>query len=234
MDNIGDSLSGQKMHWLRPISSDISYLNGSCTVSSFKRFLFCQHQPFKMWWGNAHLSALLLLLVAHSQAPGVSNVVAPLCPASGQSECEQPRQTPKEQQFGESEEGILNLEQNNINMLTCCLLPRLVITVKFIVPYPLTDCASESSSFSSTLFLRIVGGRTADSQRARAVFLSTFRDSAEVSVTIFASSLANSASASSEGPRCSWRLLLPDSITSWSGEGGRSSIWDIFGVSDQC
>jgi hypothetical protein len=119
---------------------------------------------------------------------------------------------------------IPTLNKKRVKMLTCCLLPRLVITVKFIVPCPLTGWASESSSFSSTRFLRTVGGRTADSQRARAVFLSTFRDSADVSVTIFANSLANSASASSEGPRCSWRLLLADNMTSWSGEGGRSSI----------
>jgi hypothetical protein len=52
-------------------------------------------------------------------------------------------------------------------------------------------------------------------------------------VTIFANSLANSASASSEGPRCSWRLLLADNITSWSGEGARASICDISEISDQ-
>lgn len=187
-----------------PISSNISYLNRACAVSSFKRFLICQINQFKTSSENAHLSILQLLLVAHNQVPGVSNVVAPLYPASGQSECERPRQTQKEQQAVESEDGNLNLEQKKgIKMLTCCLLPRLVITVKFIVPWPLTGWASESSSFSSTRFLRIVGGRTAESQRARAVFLSTFRDSVDVSVTIFASSLANSASASSEGPRCS-------------------------------
>jgi hypothetical protein len=178
--------------------------------------------PFNIQ-SNTYLSVLQLLLVVHNQVPGVSNAVAPLYLAFGQSECERPRQTQKERQVVESE-GNFNLEQKRgVKILTCCLLPRLVITVKFIVPCPLTGRASESSSFSSTRFLRMAGGRTADSQRASAVFLSTFRDSVEVSVTIFANSLSNSASASSEGPRCSWRLLLADSTTSWSGEGGRSS-----------
>ena len=65
---------------------------------------------FKIQWGNTYLSVLRLLLVARNQVPGVSNVVAPLYPASGQSECERPRQMPKEQQVGESEEGNFNLE----------------------------------------------------------------------------------------------------------------------------
>ena len=61
--------------------------------------------------GDAYLSVLQLLLVARNQVPDVSDVVAPLYPASGQSECERPKQTPKEQQVVESEERNFNLEQ---------------------------------------------------------------------------------------------------------------------------
>lgn len=76
------------------------------------------------------------------------------------------------------------------------------MTVKAIVPELAEVFSSSSSSLSSgRRFLTLEG--TAESQSARAVFLSTLRDSAEVSVTSFASSLANSASASSDGPKLS-------------------------------
>ena len=104
---------------------------------------------------------------------------------------------------------------------TCCLAPRLVIKVKFMVSCPSAVVAPPPTS--SGRFLRAAGGITAESHIARAVFLSTRRDSADVSVTSLASSFANSASASSEGPRFSWRLLLADRTTGSSGEGGRSS-----------
>jgi len=60
---------------------------------------------------------------------------------------------------------------------------------------------------------------------ASAVLLSTFRDSAEASVTSLASSFAKSVSSSSEGPKFSWRVLLVDRITSSSGDGARSPTW---------
>ena len=117
------------------------------------------------------------------------------------------------------------------SILACCLFPFFVITVKAMVSGPAPDPSSSSSSFPSARLLRTFVG-TAESQRARAVFLSTLRDSAEVSVTSLASSFANSASASSEGPRLSWRLLLAERTTSWSGEGARSSVW--FATSATC
>jgi hypothetical protein len=75
-----------------------------------------------------------------------------------------------------------------------------------------------STSPSSARFLRTLGPRTAESHHA--VFLSTFLDSAEESVMILASSFSNSASASSEGPRCS----CVDRTTTGSGDEVRSSF----------
>lgn len=99
------------------------------------------------------------------------------------------------------------------------------MTVKFMTGCSVESDASASSPTSSTRFLRALGGSTAESHIASAVFLSTFRASEEASVTSFASSLANSASASSEGPRFSCKLLLADKTTSSSGDGGRSSTY---------
>ena len=106
-----------------------------------------------------------------------------------------------------------------MELLTCCLLPRFVMTVKFITPFPSRSLSRPvSASPSSARFLRKPGPRTAESHQA--VFLSTFLDSAEESVMILASSFSNSASASSVGPRCSW----VDKTTTGSGDGARSSF----------
>ena len=71
-------------------------------------------------------------------------------------------------------------------------------------------------------FLRTTGGGKAVSKSAKAVFLSTFLASADVSVTSLASSFANSASSSSVGPRCS--KVDEDLRSTASGDGARSSI----------
>lgn len=102
------------------------------------------------------------------------------------------------------------------------------MTVKFMIFWESSSLRVWSSSPSSAaFFFRAVGGRMAESQRANAVFLSTFLDSAEVSVTSLASCLANSASASSEGPRFSCLLLLAERTIFSSGEGARSSTYRI-------
>ena len=94
-----------------------------------------------------------------------------------------------------------------------------MITVKFITDSPLVSLPSPppSPSLSSTRFFLEPGASTAVSHQA--VFLSIFLDSADESVMILASSFANSASASSEGPGCS----CVESTTTVSGEGARSS-----------
>lgn len=145
-----------------------------------------------------------------------------------QTACEQPRPWPRVLQFDVSISGIsVSTPKNGTqDRLACCLFPFFVMRVKFIT-FSLSACwVPLSSSFSSGLFFLGPGARTAASHNARAVFLSTFLDSADVSVTILASSLANSASASSEGPRLSCKLLLADRITGSSGDGARSSTCD--------
>jgi hypothetical protein len=98
--------------------------------------------------------------------------------------------------------------------LTWFLLPRLVSRVKFITP----GCPALSSA-ESACFLRAAGGSTAESHMASAVFLSTLRASADVSVSIFASSFAKSPSSSSDGPRISCGATW----TTGSGDAARSS-----------
>lgn len=117
-------------------------------------------------------------------------------------------------------------------MRTCCLLPRLVRRVKLITALASVSVVSisPSASPSTPRFLRAPGGKTAESQSAMAVFLSTFLDSFEESVTILASSLANSASASSDGPRFS----CADKTTIGSGDGARSSIFGDIRTGRKC
>ena len=120
-----------------------------------------------------------------------------------------------------------SLLHNLLNERTCCLLPRFVNSVKFMTSGSLAPSApgSPSSSASSLRFLRNTGGGSVVSHRAKAVFLSTLRESPDVSVTSLASSLANSASSSSDGPRFSW--IEVDLRSTASGEGARSSICKV-------
>lgn len=137
--------------------------------------------------------------VARSRERVASGVVVPPYRVAVPSGSEQ-RGVPRTEQPGYESDQASEMSLHTRSPLTCCLFPRFVTSVNTIF----CDWSVSSSAFSSSTSarrLRAAGGKTELSHMASAVFLSTLRDSAEVSVVIFASSRANSLSSSSEGPR---------------------------------